>query len=70
MSAVILSLSMITVTIVNSLYSLFEWGVDAVDEIATNNNSIDRQNLINTALELCSILKYEFILSPVSCMQC
>jgi hypothetical protein len=70
MSAVILSLSMITVTIVNSLYSLFEWGVDAVDEIATNNNSIDRQNLINTALELCNILKYEFILSPVSCMQC
>lgn len=51
---------------VNSLYSYFEWAVESFDDIESNNNVISRKNLVDHALELCHILKYEFILSPVS----
>lgn len=40
--------------------------MEAVDEIETSNNPISRRNLVTLALELCHILKYEFILAPVS----
>jgi hypothetical protein len=60
-----LSLRIICIT-VNSLYSYFEWGIESFDDIETNNNIISRKNLVDHALELCHILKYEFILSPVS----
>lgn len=54
---------------VNALYAMHGWAIDAVDEIECNNNYISREKLQLTTLELCHILKYEFILCPVSADQ-